>query len=128
MATTNITGSGPQTKTFERLICSPVWEVNNNIPFHSQQSTFSSQQQQLLQTLLSLLPFTKNLPSIRHPNSCIVVWQHLICWLVLLTILSMLPIGCPWLTNTGVFVDTRGTQATYQALHCVEFLCLQRRP
>ena len=28
MATTNITGSGPQTKTFERLICSPVWEVN----------------------------------------------------------------------------------------------------
>ena len=33
----------------------------------------------------------------------------------------MLPIGCPWLTNTGVFVDTRGTQATYQALHCVQF-------
>ena len=28
MATTNITGSGPQTKTFERLICSPVWEVD----------------------------------------------------------------------------------------------------
>ena len=28
MATTNITRSGPQTKTFERLICSPVWEVN----------------------------------------------------------------------------------------------------
>ncbi|CAH3129882.1 unnamed protein product, partial [Pocillopora meandrina] len=26
MATTNITG--PQTKTFERLICSPVWEVD----------------------------------------------------------------------------------------------------
>ena len=28
MATTNITGSGTQTKTFERLICSPVWEVD----------------------------------------------------------------------------------------------------
>ena len=77
----------------------------NNSPFHSQQSTFSSPSQQLLGTLLSLLPFTKYLPSIRHPNSCIVVWQQQICWLVLLPILSMLPIGCLWFTNTGVFVD-----------------------
>ena len=127
MATTNITG--PQTKTFERLICSPVWEVDfKQHSFHSQQSTFSSPSQLLLRTLLPLLPFTRNLPSIRHPNSCIVVWQHLICWLVLLTILSTLPIGCPWLTNTGFFVETLGTQATYQALHCVKFLCLQWRP
>ena len=53
--------------------------------FRSRQSTFSSPSQQLLGILLSLLPFTRNLLSIRHPNSCIVVWQQLICWLVLLT-------------------------------------------
>ena len=121
MATTNITG--PQTKTFERLICSPVWEVDfKQHSFHSQQSTFSSPSQLLLRTLLPLLPFTRNLPSIRHPNSCIVVWQQLICWLVLLTSLSMLPAGCPWFTNTGVFVDTQGMQPSYQAMYYAECL------
>ena len=95
--------------------------ILNNSPFHSQQSTFSSPSQQFLGIPLSLLPFTKNLPSIRHPNSCIVVWQQLICWLVLLTSLSMLPTGCPWFTNTGVFVDTQRTQSSYQAMHYCNF-------
>ena len=86
----------------------------NNSPFHSRQSTFSSPSQQLLGILLSLLPFTRNLLSIRHPNSCIAVWQQLIFWLVLLANLSMQLIGCPWFPNSlhiklcitwSVFVD-----------------------
>ena len=28
------------------------------------------------------------------------------CWLVLLASLSMLPIGCPWFTRSGTFVDS----------------------
>ena len=55
-----------------------------NSPFHSQQSTLYSPSQRFLGTLLSFLLFTRNLPCIHHPNSCIVVWQQLICWLVLL--------------------------------------------
>ena len=46
-----------------------------------------------LAILLSLLPFTRNLPFMRRPNSCIVVWQQLICWLVLLLSLSLLHMG-----------------------------------
>ena len=46
--------------------------------FRSRLSTFSCPSQQLLGILLSLLPFIRHLPSIRHPNSCIVVWQQLI--------------------------------------------------
>ena len=88
----------------------------NNSQYHSQQSTFSSPSQQFLGILSSLLPFIRNLPSICHPNSCIVVWQPLICWLVLLPSLSMLPTGCPWFTNTGVFVDTQGTQTSYREI------------
>ena len=72
----------------------------------SQQSTFSSPSQHFLAILLYLLPFTSNLPSMRRPNSCIAVWQQLICWLVLLLSLSTLPTGCPWFTNTGLFVIT----------------------
>ena len=40
----------------------------------------------------------------RRPNSCIVVWQRLTCWLVFLASLSWLLIGCSWFKNTGVFV------------------------
>ena len=53
--------------------------------FRSRQSTFSSPSQQLLGILLSLLPFIRNFPSIRHPNSCIVVWQQLIFLVGLVT-------------------------------------------
>ena len=49
----------------------------------SQQCTFSSPSQHSLQILSSLLPFTRNLPSTRRPNCCIVLWQQQICWLVL---------------------------------------------
>ena len=43
--------------------------ILNYSQFHSQQSTFSSPSQQFLGILLSSLPFTRNLPSIRHTNS-----------------------------------------------------------
>ena len=88
--------------------------TQNNSPCNSQQSTFSSPSQQFSEILSFLLPFTKNLPSIRHPNSCIFVWQQLICWLVLLANLPMQLIGCPWFLNSlhiklcitwSVFVD-----------------------
>ena len=84
----------------------------------SQQCTFSSPSQHSLRILSSLLPFTRNLPITRRPNSCTVLWQQLICWLVLLPSLSMLLIGCPWLGNTGAFDDTHLTQPKSLALHC----------
>ena len=31
----------------------------------------------------------------------------------------MLPTGCPWFTNTGVFVDTQRTQSSYRAMYYV---------
>ena len=99
-----------------------LFPKENNSPFHSHRSTFSSPSQHFLEILLSFLLFTRNLLSIRHPNSCIVVWQRLIRWLVLLSSLSLLPIGCPWFTNTGVFVDTQGTQSSYQAMYYAESL------
>ena len=77
----------------------PLWWVgfNNNYQFASWRLTFSSPLQHLLELLSSLLPFTKILPCIRRPNSCIVVWQPLICWLVLLPSLTWL--GCPCFKN-----------------------------
>ena len=88
--------------------------TQNNSPCNYQQSTFSSPSQQFSRILSFLLPFTKNLPSIRHLNSFIFVWQQLICWLVLLANLSMQLTGCPWFPNSlhiklcitwSVFVD-----------------------
>ena len=84
----------------------------------SQQCTFSSPSQHSLRILSSSLPFARNLPSTCHPNSCTVLWQQLICWLVLLLSLSMLPIGCPRFRNTGAFVDTHLTQPTSQTIYC----------
>ena len=100
----------------------PLWWVGFNQHL-SHQSTFSSPSQHFLAILLSLLPLTKNLPSTHRPNSCIVVWQQLTCWLVLLLSLSVLLIGCRWFTNIGVFVVTQGMQPTSQAQYYVEFLC-----
>ena len=78
----------------------------------SQQCTFSSPSQHSLKILSSLLPFTRNLPSTRRPNCCIVLWQQPICWLVLFPSHSILLIGCPWFRNTEAFVDTHLTQPT----------------
>ena len=93
---------------FKNCYALPLWWVgfNNNHQFASWQLTFSSSSQHFLEILLFLLPFTRNLLCIRRPNSCIVVWQQLICWLVLLTTFSVLYIGCPCFKNTGAFVDT----------------------
>ena len=33
----------------------------------------------------------------------------------------MLLTGCPWFTNTGVFVDTQRTQSSYQAMYYAEY-------
>ena len=57
---------------------------------------------------LILVALHKESPSIRHPNSCIIVWKPLICWLVLLPSLSMLPTGCPWFTSTEVLSIRKG--------------------
>ena len=88
----------------------------------SLQCTFSSPSQHSLRILLSSLPFRRNLPSTCRPNSCTVLWQRLICWLVLLPSLSMLPIGCPRFRNTEAFVVTHLTQPTSRALHCFQRL------
>ena len=98
-------------KQLKNWYAPPLWWVGFNQHL-SQQSPFSSPSQHFLAILLSLLPFTRNLPSTRRPNSCIAVWQQLICWLVLLLSLSTLPTGCPWFTNTGLFVITQWEQPT----------------
>ena len=86
----------------------PLWSVDfNKNHFLSQHSTFSSPSQHLLEILSSLLPFTRNLPFIRRPNSCIVVWQQLICWLASLASLLLFPAGYLVLVNTGFLVDTQ---------------------
>ena len=84
----------------------------NNNHFISRQSTFSSRLWHFWGTFSSLLPFTKYLPSIRRPNSCNVVWQQLICQLVLSASLSLPLIGCPWFTKSGIFVDSHTKQRT----------------
>ena len=68
--TTNLTGSGAQTIIFEepQYFSFLVNDYNNN-QFISQQLTFSSPSQHLLGILLSLLPFTRNLPFLNLPNS-----------------------------------------------------------
>ena len=71
----------------------------NSYPFLYQQSIFCSPSQHFLGVYSSSLPFTRILPFTHRPNSCIVVWQQLICWLVLFASLSMLRIGCPWVTK-----------------------------
>ena len=101
----------------------PVLGYNNNNRFLSQQLTFSSPSQHFLGIPSFLLPLARKLPFIRRPNYCIVVWLQLICWLVLLASLSLLLTGCPWFTNTGVFVDTQGMESRYQAMYCVGCLC-----
>ena len=93
-------------KQLKNWYAPPLWWVCFNQHL-SQQSPFSSPSQHFLAILLSLLPFTRNLPSTRRPNSCIAVWQQLICSLVLLLSLSTLPTGCQWFTNTGLFVITQ---------------------
>ena len=109
MATTNIMRGGTHTQNMKDCHAPRFgWVSLNNSPFHSMQSTFSSPSQQLLGILLFLLPFIRNLPSIRHPNSCIIVWKPLICWLVFLPSLSLLPTGCPWFTSTEVLSIRKG--------------------
>ena len=109
MATTNIMRDGTHTQNMKDCHAPRFgWVSLNNSPFHSMQSTFSSPSQQLLGILLFLLPFIRNLPSIRHPNSCIIVWKPLICWLVFLPSLSLLPTGCPWFTSTEVLSIRKG--------------------
>ena len=62
-----------------------LWQVDyNHSQSISQQFTFSSPSQHFLGILLSLLPFKRNLPFTRRPNSCVIVWQQLTYWLVFL--------------------------------------------
>ena len=129
MSTTNFSSSRSHTKSFEELLCSPSSVVGGLQLQQQQLICFSAvdillPSQYLLGILPFLLPFIRNLPYIRRPNTCIVVWQPLICWLVLLPSLSMVHVECPWFKNTfgGAFVDTQGTQPTSQALYCIQCL------
>ena len=119
MSTTNFSSGRRRTKSFEELLCSPslvggfqqqLWICFLAVNILLSITAFAGNS-------LILLSFTRNLPYIRRPNSCIVVWQPLICWLVLLPSLSMLHIGCPCFKNIGAVVDTPGTQATSQAMY-----------
>ena len=124
MSITNLSRSGTQTKTFRELLCSPslVDGLQQESVSFAAVNIFLSQH--FLGILLFFLPFIKNLPFTRRPNSCIVVCQQLICWLVLLLSLSMSFVGCLWFSlKPGAFVITQGKQPTLQGQHYVEFLC-----
>ena len=123
MAIINLMESGTHTQTFDESLCSLLWLDD----FKQQSISFSAVNillsiTAILGNSLILIALHKEFSPIHHPYSCIVVWQQLICWLVLLTSLSMLPTGCPWFTNTGVFVDTQRTQSSYQAMYYAECL------
>ena len=77
---------------------------------------------------LILVALNKETSIIHHRNSYIVVWQQLICWLVLLPSILLLLIEYPWFTNARVFVDMQGTRPSYQAMHYVPCLCWRWRP
>ena len=76
-----------------------------------------------LGNFLILVVLNKETSFIHHRNSYIVVWQQLICWLVLLPSILLLLIEYPWFTNARVFVDMQGTRPSYQAMHYVPCLC-----
>ena len=83
MATTNYSGGGTQTKTYLELLGIPILKDRRQRQLISSSAVrISFPTQHLLAIFLSLLPLTRNLPFIRHPNSCIAFWQQLICWLV----------------------------------------------
>ena len=67
-------------KQFYNCFALPLCKVGfSKNQFLSQQSTFSSPSQRFLAVLLSLLPFTSNIPFTPLPNSSIDVWHQLIC-------------------------------------------------
>ena len=106
MATTNLTGSETQTGTFQVLACSPTLTGGIHEQLFSAVNIFLSVTVFLGNALILVALIIWNLPFICRPNSCIAVWQQLISALVLLSIISLLLIECPWFTKTGVFVDT----------------------
>ena len=118
IAATNSTTYEIVTINYQEIMYSPTYvgkERQISIFFLNNWLTFSSPS--------FLLPLTRKLPFVRRPNSCIAVWQQLICWLVLLASLSLLLMACTWFANNVVFVDTQGTRFTYQALHYTQCLC-----
>ena len=131
MPTTNLTAFGRQlNKTIWRsslLAIMGRW-IATTINFILRQVTFSFLSWHFLGTFSSLLHFTKYLPFIHHPNSCIVVWKEVICLLVLLASLSLPITGCPCFTKSGIFVDSHTKRRTSQPRHYVQCLCWQWRP
>ena len=121
MSTTNFSSGGSHTKSFQELQCSPslVGGLQQQLSIFFVAVDISSPLRHLLGILSSSLPFPKNLPYIRRPNSCIVVWQPLICWLGLFPSLYMLSIGCPCFKKTGSFVATHLKQPKPQAMYCL---------
>ena len=92
IAATNSTTYETETINYREIMYSPTYvgkERQISIFFLNNWLTFSSPS--------FLLPLTRKLPFVRRPNSCIAVWQQLICWLVLLASLSLL-------TTYGMFL------------------------
>ena len=126
IATTNLIRGETRFIFRNRLYSTNWWMSCINDQFLSQLYTFSSLWQHFLGILWSLFPFAGNLPSILRPNSCIVVWQQLICQLVLLPSFSMLPLTF-WiagLSKTGGFLMLHSPHL----IHSKERLYWPRRP
>ena len=83
MSTTNFSTSGSHTKSLQELLRSRslVGGLQQQLWIFFVAVDISSPLRHLLGILSSSLPFPKNLPCIRRPNSYIVVRQPLIFWL-----------------------------------------------
>ena len=113
MATTNITGNGTQTKTFDGLVSVDVFQ---SISFSAVNILLS-----ITATLgNSLILVTLHKESSLHPPSKLL--YHCLATTDLLIGFVTQPIYLCY-TNTGVFIDTQGTQSSYQAVYYVECLC-----
>ena len=113
IAMTNSTEGGTQTETYEVFLCSPSLIVG------SQQKSISSSAVNIFVSITAffgnfLILAALNKETSLHPPSKLFHRSLATTDLLvgLLASLSLLLTGCPWFTNTGVFVDTQGTQSS----------------
>ena len=103
-------------RTHLKIFGAPLfWQVdyNHNQSISQLQFTLSSPLQYFLGILLSLLPFTRNLPFTRRPNSCIVVWQRLTCLIVGIFSQSMMATYFMSLANDNWSLCRYASDATF---------------
>ena len=114
MATKNVTGGGTQTKTFQRLLCSPLWVGDSK-----QQSLYLSAVNIFLSITAvlgnSLILVALHKESSLHPPSKL-FYLCLATTYLLVGLVSQPLYATYWMSLVP-------KQSTYQAIHYVECLC-----